>query len=204
MRVYGLTGGVGMGKTTAGSILARLGCRIVDTDVIARSLTEPGQPALLEIQRAFGSDCIGADSRLRREVLARRVFSNETDRRRLEAILHPRIRTVWLTELERWRGEGVTDAVVVIPLLFETDAAGELDSTICVACPARLQYQRLQQRGWSVEEIEQRIDAQMPIRKKMDLCNYLVWNCAGLDVLESQLKLILTVRSESHRAVADQ
>ena len=59
MKVYGLTGGIGMGKSTAGSILAELGCRVVDTDAIARELTEPGQPALLEIRQAFGDECFG-------------------------------------------------------------------------------------------------------------------------------------------------
>ena len=192
MKVYGLTGGIGMGKTAAGSILASLGCRVVDTDDIARELTEPGQPALDEIRRAFGDECFGPDQRLRRDVLAGRVFANEPDRRRLEGILHPRIRGRWLAQVECWRSQPVSHVVVIIPLLFETDAAGDVDATLCVACPEALQQRRLAERGWTAGQIHQRIQAQLPVRRKMELADYVVWNCAGLDVLEFQLARVIT------------
>ena len=196
MKVYGLTGGIGMGKTTAGSILVKLGCRVVDTDDIARELTEPGQPALDEIRRAFGDECFGPDEHLRRDVLARRVFANEPDRRLLEDILHPRIRGRWLAQVESWRSQSVQVAVVIIPLLFETDAVRDVDATICIACAEACQQRRLAERGWTPGQIQQRIQAQLPVRRKMELADYVIWNCAGIDVLELQLARIMEVRSK--------
>lgn len=191
MKVYGLTGGMGMGKSTAGSILAGRGFRVVDTDAIAHELTEPGQPALVEIREAFGEECFGPDDRLRRDVVARRVFANETDRRQLEAILHPRIRATWMAQVDGWRKQAVPVAVVIIPLLFETGATRDLDATVCVACSEALQRQRLAERGWTRDQIQLRIQAQWPVRRKIELSDFVVWNCAGLDVLEAQLARIL-------------
>jgi dephospho-CoA kinase len=82
-------------------------------------------------------------------------------------------------------------AVVVIPLLFETKAEAELDATICVACSASTQHQRLLARGWSPEHIEQRLQAQWPVETKMACADYVVWTEAGLDVHAMQIERIL-------------
>jgi dephospho-CoA kinase len=191
MKVLGLTGGIGMGKSTADELLRERGVAVVDTDLLARQLVEPGQPALAEIQTTFGREFIGVDGRLRREELARRVFADPVSRQQLENILHPRIRTLWLAQAEAWRAEGRLLAVVVIPLLFETNSTAHFDATICVACSAATQRQRLQARGWSAEEIDQRISAQWPVEKKMALADFVVWTEAGLDVHAAQLERIL-------------
>jgi dephospho-CoA kinase len=196
MRTFGLTGGVGMGKTTAGLILARLGCRILDTDSIARELTKPGEPTLAEIREAFGVDVFSLDGQLRRDLLARRVFANPAELSRLEAILHPRIRRIWVGQVDEWRSQSVCCAVVIIPLLFETDAARDVDSTICIACSEEKQQRRLSERGWTASQIAERIQAQMAVRRKMELADYVVWNCAGLDLLEVQLARILDLKLE--------
>ena len=93
--------------------------------------------------------------------------------------------------MEIWRGEGRPLAVVVIPLLFETKAESELDATICVACSAATQHQRLQARGWSSAQIEQRLQAQWPTEMKIARADYLVWTEAGLDVHAPQIERIL-------------
>lgn len=191
MKTYGLTGGVGMGKSMAGQILGERGFAVVDTDVLARQLVEPGQPALLEIQTAFGRTILGADGRLRRDELARRVFGDADARKRLENILHPRIRAAWRKQLDEWRTEGRDRAVVIIPLLHETDAAAHFDLVICVACSAATQRQRLSARGWSAEQIQQRLNAQWPAEKKVELSDRVVWTEAGLDVHAAQLARIL-------------
>jgi dephospho-CoA kinase len=193
MRTFGLTGGIGMGKSTAGELLERLGCRVVDTDATARELTEPGQPALTEIREIFGSGCFDDEGRLRRGVLARIVFGDETARRQLEAVLHPRIRQAWQTQFGRWRTEGCAIAVAIIPLLFETGAGRDVERTICVACSEPVQQHRLEPRRWTASETAQRIGAQLPIRKKMELADYVVWNDAGMDLLEAQLRRILNL-----------
>lgn len=165
-----------MGKTAAHAILAARGIPVVDTDEVARAIVEPGQPALAEIVSEFGSEFLTADGKLDRRRLAERVFGERNARRRLEAILHPRIRSVWQEEVEGWRGKGLPLGVVVIPLLFETQAAGSFDRVVCVACSSNTQRERLNQRGWSESESRQRMAAQWPIERKMALSHHVVWN----------------------------
>ena len=191
MKVLGLTGGIGMGKSAAAKALHHRGVPVVDTDVLARQMVEPGRPALQEIRQAFGDQMIGPDGRLRREELARIVFSDPAARLQLENITHPRIRESWMQQIELWRLERRPHAVVVIPLLFETGAERELDATICVACSATTRRQRLAERGWTAEEIHQRIAAQWPIDRKMARADFVVWTEGGFDVLADQLARII-------------
>lgn len=191
MIVLGLTGGVGMGKSTAATLLRRRGLPVVDTDDLARQVVEPGQPALEEIRAAFGESLIGPEGQLRRGDLARLVFSKEEARKKLEQILHPRIRQLWHDQVQTWRDEGHNFAVVVIPLLFETGAEKELDRTICVACSAATQRQRLAPRGWSAEQIEQRIRAQLPIEQKLAKADFVIWTEGTMEVHEAQLERVL-------------
>ena len=90
MKLVGITGGVGMGKSACTQLLRARAIPVVDTDELAREVVEPGQPALLEVQRLFGSDILDSTGRLRRDLLARRVFADPDLRKQLEAILHPR------------------------------------------------------------------------------------------------------------------
>jgi dephospho-CoA kinase len=191
MKVLGLTGGIGMGKSTSAQLLRARGVPVVDTDDLARQIVEPGQPALAEVLAAFGPQFAGPDGQLRRGELARRVFADPAARRQLEDILHPRIRALWRAQVEAWRAEGRPFAVVVIPLLFETKAEAELDATICVACSAPTQQQRLRARGWSPEQIEQRFQAQWPVETKITRADYLVWTEADLEVHAAQIDRIL-------------
>jgi len=191
MKVLGLTGGIGMGKSTAARLLAERGVPIVDTDELARQVVQPGQPALAQIVQAFGARILGPDGHLRRAELARVVFADAAARKRLEDILHPPIRELWRAQVRTWRGEGRPLAVVVIPLLFETGAESELDATICVACSIATQHGRLRARGWSGEQIKQRVQAQLPIEQKMARADYVVWTEAGLDVHAEQIDQIL-------------
>jgi len=191
MKAYGLTGGVGMGKSYSEKIIRERGIPALDTDAVARELVEPGKPALAEIQAAFGPDVISADGRLRRDELARRVFGDSDARKLIEQILHPRIRQVWSGQLREWQAQGVPRAVVVIPLLFETNAQEHFHRIICVACTAATQAERLKQRGWSEREIAQRIQAQWPVEKKMELSHFVVWTEADHETHALQLERIL-------------
>jgi dephospho-CoA kinase len=190
MKVFGLTGGIGMGKSAAAEMLSRRGVPVVDTDQLARQIVEPGQPAWQEIQRAFGDQLVGPDGQLRRDDLARIVFANAGARQKLESITHPRIRELWRAQIKTWAAEQRQFAVIVIPLLFETGAESELDAIVCVACSPATQRQRLLERGWTPEEIKQRIAAQWPIEKKMYRADHVVWNEGDLNVLEQQLERI--------------
>jgi dephospho-CoA kinase len=191
MKLLGLTGGVGMGKSIAARFLHERGAPIVDSDELARQLVEPGQPALNEIQAAFGKNMVARDGQLRRNELARVVFADGAARKRLETILHPRIRERWLAQIETWRRENRALAVVVIPLLFETQAECDFDKIICVACSAATQRQRLLSRGWTAEQIQQRLAAQWPIEQKIARANFVVWTEGALSVSAQQVERIM-------------
>ena len=191
MKLCGLTGGVGMGKSTAAGFFSQLGVRVVDTDQLARELVLPGQPALVEIQREFGETLVAADGQLNRDELARLVFSDAGARKKLEAILHPRIRERWQAQVERWRMESCPLALVVIPLLFETAAETCFDKIICVACSAAEQRERLLARGWTADQIQGRIAAQLPVEQKMNRSQFVIWTEGSLEVHRQQVEWIL-------------
>jgi dephospho-CoA kinase len=146
---------------------------------------------LAEIQNTFGSGVITTDGQLRREELARIVFANDDARRKLEAILHPRIRNAWLAQVEAWRGEGRPLAVVVIPLLYETKAEGHFDKIICAACLPPTQEERLSARGWTLAEIARRQAAQWPVEQKMARADHVLWTEGGLASLAGQVERLL-------------
>jgi dephospho-CoA kinase len=181
-----------MGKSTVAGILAQRGVAVVDTDELARLLVRPGEPALDQIRSAFGPAVFRASQELNREALAEVVFRDESARKQLEAILHPRIRQRWRAQLDGWRMEGRQRAAVIIPLLFETGAESEFDSVVCIACSTGTQRQRLGHRGWTPEQIEQRVSAQMPIGEKMARAHRVIWNEGDLEVLARQCDRVLS------------
>ncbi len=187
----GLTGGIGMGKSVAPELLVQRGCFIIDTDLLARQVVEPGQPALEEIRQLFGPEVFSDEGQLRRDEVARIVFADPARREQLERILHPRIRDLWLTQADVWEKEGRANCVVAIPLLFETKAEVHFNKIICVACSATTQHERLHARGWTEQQIQQRIQSQWAIEKKMALSDFVIWTEGGLDVHAAQIDRIL-------------
>ena len=192
MKIIGVTGGIGMGKSTAGKLLQKHGHPVVDTDAIAHQLVQPGSPALKEITARFGSDLIDASTgALRRDELAKIVFADDAARTTLESILHPRIRAAWHVEADKRRSEGIDLFFVLIPLLFETGAKPEFDATICVACSDQTQKVRLRERNWSDDHIQKRIAAQLPVQKKMDASDFVLWTDTTLEIHDAQLRTVL-------------
>ena len=177
----GLTGGVGMGKSTASQFLNDLGFKVADTDDIARTLVEPGKPALEDIVKAFGKEVLQDNGELNRKKAAEIVFSDDSKRLKLEEILHPLIRENWELRLNEWSLENEKLGVVVIPLLYETECERYFDKVVCMACSKDIQRQRLRQRGWSDLEIDQRIKAQLLIGEKMSRADYVVWTNGAID-----------------------
>lgn len=191
MKIFGLTGGVGMGKSTAAGFLRTRGAQVVDADELARELVRPGRPAFAEIKKEFGAGIISSAGELNRAELARIVFADSAARKKLEAILHPRIRELWTAQIKSWRNENHPLAVVVIPLLFETQAESQFDKIICVACSAATRQKRLLERGWTLEQITQRIAAQMPVEQKIARSDFVVWTEGDLKNHEQQLDRII-------------
>lgn len=179
-----------MGKSTVARYLESSGEKVIDTDEVARALVAPGQPALEEIRAEFGDDVLQADGTLDRHRLAQIVFEGSEQRTRLEAILHPRIRAEWLTAAAAWEASGAKHGVVVIPLLFETNAEKQFGLTICVACSSYSQQKRLRDRGWDDQQTENRIRAQRPISEKMDRSDRVIWNESTVEICEAQARRI--------------
>ena len=182
-----------MGKSTAAGFLLQQGARVVDTDELARDLTQPGQPALAEIRHEFGGGVFLPDGSLNRAALAGIVFAADSLRKKLEAILHPRICERWLAQVEGWRRENCPLAVVIIPLLFETQAEAAFDKIICVACSASAQRDRLVARGWTPEQIRLRVAAQMPVEQKIARSHFVVWSEGRPEVHRRQITQILQI-----------
>lgn len=138
-----LTGGIASGKSRVAALFAALGVPVIDTDLIARQVVEPGQPVLAEVVDAFGPGVLGADGRLDRRKLRELIFSNAAARQRLEAILHPAIRA----EMERQSSAaGGPYQVLVIPLLTEGGRRDHVDRVLVVDAPESLQVERLMNR----------------------------------------------------------
>ena len=188
----GLTGGVGMGKSTASQFLNDLGFKVADTDDIARKLVEPGKPALEDIVKAFGKEVLQDNGELNRKKAAEIVFSDDSKRLKLEEILHPLIRENWELRLNEWSLENEKLGVVVIPLLYETECERYFDKVVCIACSKDIQRQRLRQRGWSDLEIDQRIKAQLLIGEKMSRADYVVWTNGAINTHANQWKELIS------------
>lgn len=170
MRVIGLTGGIASGKTTVANLLAKHGGALIDADLVAREVVEPGKPALSEIAHAFGPTVIGPDGRLDRPTLATIVFSDDASRERLNALVHPRVRERMTARLEELSQKSPPPrfAVLVVPLLLESPHDWGVDQVWVVALPEAIQLQRLMRRdGLSEEAAWARIRSQMPLSEKL-------------------------------------
>lgn len=157
--IIGLTGGIACGKTTVTNHFAELGVPILDADVIARELVQPGQPTLELLKIAFGTHICRRDGSLDRDLLRRQVFSVDSQRRQLEAILHPRIFQVLWSEVAQVQ---TPYCILSVPLLIETQWVQHVNRVLVVDCPVAVQRQRLKARnGFADAEIERILAAQI-------------------------------------------
>jgi len=190
VKVLGLTGGIGSGKSMVLSMFANLGAEVIDADQLAREVVEPGQPALEEIATAFGRDMLMPDGRLDRGKLARIIFADPVARARLNAITHPRIRERMATEMAL-RGSRPGLLIVDIPLLYENDRSDTVESVIVVWVDAKTQLRRLTERdGLTPDEARQRIAAQMPLDEKRARADLVVDNSGSRENTRRQVEVI--------------
>jgi dephospho-CoA kinase len=187
--VVGLTGGIASGKSTVSAMLEEAGVPVIDADRLAREAVEPGRPAFDEIVAAFGRGVVGADGRLDRARLGAIVFADPEARRRLEAIVHPRVfeaERAALAELARARPGSV--AVVDAALLLESGNHRWMDAVVLVAAPRETQIARLMARsGLPRAEAEARLAAQWPLEAKRPYADYEIDNAGTLDGTRRQV-----------------
>jgi dephospho-CoA kinase len=179
VRLVGLTGGIATGKSTFAAALRDLGCPVIDADRLARQVVEPGMPALAAIAAAFPG-VVGADGRLDRKALGRRVFGDEAARRRLEAITHPAIRVAMEAQVARLEAAGEELVFYEAPLLFEVGLDRAMALVVVVWAPRQVQLGRRAARdGLSPGEAEARLEAQLPADEKAARADVVIENPDG-------------------------
>ena len=192
MKLVGLTGGIASGKSTVARILKRLGAAIVDADALAREVVEPGNDAWKDIVEAFGAEVLQPDQTLDRQKLRATIFNNSAARKKLEAIIHPRVRALAEERIHQHAAAGYELVVYEVPLLFEGNLHEWLRPVVLVACDIEVQKRRLQERdGLSVEAAKKHIDAQMSLSEKRRLSDYVIENNGSLEDLERQVQAVL-------------
>ena len=182
----GLTGGIASGKSTVADLFAEFGVPIIDTDLIAREVVEPGQPALEEIRAAFGDIVIDADGRLDRAGMRRIVFADDAARQRLESILHPKIRDA---AMQQSATSGGDYQIIVVPLLVESPMKDEMDRILVVDCPVDIQVERLLARDTETEDQARRmIAAQSSREDRLAIADDVIDNGSSLAAAREQVE----------------
>ena len=185
----GLTGGIGSGKSEVSHRLAAHGAVVVDADLLAREVVEPGTDGLAEVVAQLGPEVLGPDGGLDRAAVGRRVFDDDEARRRLEAVIHPRVRQR-AAEIER---RAVDGAVVVhdIPLLVETGQQDDFDVVVVVDAPDDVRTERLVSvRGMDADEARSRIAAQASRERRLAAADEVVDNSGELGALDAQVDVL--------------
>lgn len=185
----GLTGGIASGKSTVGRLFRQLGATVIDADEVAREVVERGSEGLAEIVEAFGEGVLADDGTLDRKKLAALVFDDADARKRLERITHPRImaRSMQLMAAAASRGEPL--AIYEATLLVENGSYKMLQALVVVASSAENQVKRVAARdGIDEAGARARMAAQMPLEKKLEVADYVIWNDGDLAALEARTR----------------
>ena len=193
--IAGITGGLGCGKSTAARALERRGLRRLDSDEIVRDrvLTDPEVIAALRARYGQGvlKDPVSdSGPAVNRAALAERVFADDAERLWLEELAHPRVFAVWRAE---FAADPTSRWVVEVPLLYEKGLENWFDFTVCVACAPAQQLARLEQRGLPRSLAGQRISKQLPLARKIDLSDFVLWNEGSPAFLEAQVDRLAEV-----------
>ena len=195
----GLTGGIGCGKSSVSKLLASYGAVVIDADLLARKVVEPGTPGLRAVVDEFGTDVLNPDGSLDRDKLGAIVFADEDRRKALNAIVHPLIGEATQVELERAKPGDVV--VHDVPLLVEGNLMSMYDVVVVVAAEPQTAKERLvRDRGMTPEAAQARIDAQLPIDAKRAVADVVIDNDGPYEALEPQVRRLwqmLTAKAES-------
>src|ERR1700685_1750203 len=194
--VLGLTGGFGCGKSTAAKLFAERGFRHVDSDAIVREKVLPSEPVAAALRGHFGDSVFDPSGQVDRPALARIVFSDDAERLWLEELTHPEFFEIARSTL---RAEPLAEWVVEVPLLFEKSLENWFDFTVCVACDGASQLARLERRGLDRSLAGQRISKQLPLARKIELSDFVLWNDGSTGFLKAQVDRIV---ASLHRSKA--
>lgn len=192
MKVFGLTGKTGAGKTTVSAFLKDMGFYIIDGDIIARNVTEKGKPALKELANAFGCDIIKSDGVLDRKLLASRAFSTKENTALLNSITHPHIHREFQDELKKAEANGFESAVIDAAALLESSCKDLCQKIIVVSAPENIRLERILRRDSITEEqARTRMSAQFPDEYYEEKADIIIRNYPPYD--EDIKKQLLTL-----------
>ncbi|GBD38193.1 Dephospho-CoA kinase [bacterium HR37] len=192
MKVIGLTGNIGCGKSVVAKMFEELGAKVIDADQIARMIVQPGEPAWKEIIEKFGKDILKDDGTIDRKKLGKIVFEDEGKREELNRITHPRIIGKIRELIEKYRRENQKVVVVEAALIVEKGGLSDIiDELIVVTSDEETQIKRLvEERGLSKEEAISRIRSQMPVEEKVKHATYVIDNSGNLEETRKQVERI--------------
>jgi dephospho-CoA kinase len=188
-KCFALTGTIGTGKSAVAAVLAELGAHIIDTDLIARQVVEPGQPALLEIEKIFGTEAVNPDGTLNREKVRDRIIRDPGMRNKLNGITHPRINRIVMERIESYNRQNDGMPIIIdVPLLYESGWDKLFPDAILVYAPEPVQIERLMQRdGLDRRTAELTIGAQISIEEKKGKARFLIDNSGSLEDTRKQV-----------------
>lgn len=190
--VFGLTGGIGSGKSTVARHWRGRGLPVIDADELARDAVAPGSDGLREIAAAFGPDVLHGDGSLDRARLAQLVFGSPSELTRLEAITHPRVRALARERVRALEDSGEPLACYEVPLLYEVGLEREYAPVVVVSVPEALQLERAVARDvTSAERIQRRMAAQLPLAEKVQRADFVIDNSGSLTHTAEQADRVL-------------
>lgn len=193
MKWIGLTGGIASGKSTVSQRLRELDFQLVDADEIARGVVKKGSSGLKSVLEKFGTDLVDPEGHLDRRRLAQQVFNDPFKKLELESILHPLIRAEVKRQKESLTAQGHELAIYDMPLLIESQAQAQFEKIVVVTCTLEQQKERLRSRNqWTDEEIEKRLQAQIPLPDKEKYADFIVHNDQDRAHLEAEILRLVT------------
>lgn len=193
MLIVGLTGGIATGKSTVSTQLRAAGLPIIDADIVAREVVEPGTHTLEAIKLAFGGGII-TNGVLNRKLLGARVFSQPAEMARLNAIIQPAITSAMTDKINFWRQQNTPILILDVPLLFERayDSQQRVDKIVVVIADEQQQLTRLKARDQlDDQQARARIQAQMPLAEKMNQADYVIDNTGDPAQLDAQIQQLV-------------
>lgn len=187
--IAGITGGMGCGKSTVSRALERRGFRRLDSDQIVRDQILTAPETIAALRGRLGDGVVDANGAVDRQALAARVFKDDAERLWLEELTHAGVFAAWRAA---FAAEPGARWAVEVPLLFEKGLENWFDFTICVACAPDLQLARLEQRGIPRALAGQRISKQLPLGRKIELSDFVLWNEGNAEFLEAQVDRLVS------------
>ena len=187
MKVIGLTGGIGSGKSTVAKYLAELGAVIIDADRIGHEVLESDSKARQQVVSAFGQQILTPDGQIDRKKLGRVVFKSHKALSRLNLIMHPRIYQAVKSRLENYRQQGADVVVIEAPLLIEASWATLVDEVWVTTAPQATVLKRLEKMGLSHNEAMSRIRSQLPARERVKLADVVINTDCSPDELKAKV-----------------